>query len=236
MKRVIIYGDVHGCLDEFIELRKLIKINQHDIEVLVGDFINKGPYSVETLRYVMKNNIISVMGNNESKMVMIYDKYKKDSRFLETIKEHEKDTLLLLHDKDIEYLRSLPYFLKYHNLTVVHGGIFNYMKLDSSLTKEDKKYILHLRFLDKNYNFLPFDDFENRYIFWSELYDGHEGFIVYGHHPFDKPKIDKYSIGIDTGCVYGGELSAITFPLYSDHVAIDQYKIFSVKAKKKYWE
>ena len=143
--------------------------------------------------------------------------------------------LLSLHDSDIKFLKSLPYFLKFHNLTVLHGGVFNHINLDKPLSKEDKKYILHLRFLDKNYNFLPFDDFENRYIFWSEIYDNHEGFIVYGHHPFEKPKIDKYSIGIDTGCVYGQKLSAVTFPIQNDQVILDQYKIFSVDAKKQYW-
>ena len=237
MKKIVIYSDIHGCFEEFLELRKLIGINKNDIEIVTGDFINKGPFSLKTLRYIKQNNILSVIGNNESKMIMIYEQYKKDGeKFLDTIKAHEKETFLSLHDSDIKYLKSLPYFLKSNDLTVVHGGLFNHIKLDKPLSKEDKKYIMYLRFLDKDYNFLPFNDFENRYIFWSEIYDNHEGFIVYGHHPFKEPKIDRYSIGIDTGCVYGGKLSAVTFPIKNDKAILDQYKIFSVDAKKAYWQ
>ena len=49
MKRVIIYGDIHGCLDEFVELRKKIGVKKEDIEISTGDFLNKGPNSVKTL-------------------------------------------------------------------------------------------------------------------------------------------------------------------------------------------
>ncbi len=237
MKKLIVYGDIHGCFDEFIELRELIGVEKYDTEVLVGDFINKGPHSAKIIQYIKQNNISSIIGNNESKMIKLYNLYKKEGKkFLDTIKSHEKQTLLSLHDSDISYLKSLPYFLKFHNLTIVHGGIFNHMKLNDKLSKLDKKYILHLRFLDKKHNFLAYNDFKNRYTFWSEIYKGHEGFIVYGHHPFEEPKIDKYSIGIDTGCVYGGKLTAVSFLMSDKEISLDSKKIFSVDARKIYWD
>ncbi len=64
--------------------------------------------------------------------------------------------------------------------------------------------------------------------YWSEVYDGHEGFIVYGHQPFLKP-----SIGVDTGCVYGNRLSAVIFDK-KDKVKISTFRFESVMAKKVY--
>jgi Icc-related predicted phosphoesterase len=55
MSRLIIYGDLHGCLNEFQNLRKKLDIIASDTEVCVGDLITKGPYSVEILHYIQNN-------------------------------------------------------------------------------------------------------------------------------------------------------------------------------------
>ena len=52
MDKLIIYGDIHGCYNEFISLRNKINPHQNDIEVCVGDIITKGAHSIETLRYI----------------------------------------------------------------------------------------------------------------------------------------------------------------------------------------
>jgi len=236
MSRIIVYGDIHGCLDEFKELRKEINPENNDIEISVGDFLNKGPYSLKTLRYLNKHDILSVMGNNEAKIVKLYHKYqKKGADYLGTLRNSDRKTLLELEHDDIIYLESLPYFLKIDTLTIVHGGVENSMTLSEEMSDKEKKLLTQLRFYNKKHEPIPYDDFENREMFWSEGYDGHEGFIVFGHHPFEEVKIEKNAIGIDTGCVYGGALTAISFPYHDKKVESKNYTLHSVKATQNHF-
>jgi bis(5'-nucleosyl)-tetraphosphatase (symmetrical) len=238
MKNIIVYGDIHGCLDEFKKLRKKISVARDDIEISVGDFINKGPYSLQTLHYILKHDIKSVTGNNEAKIIKLYQRYQKEgAKYLDTIKLHEKDTILQITSTEIKYLKSLPIFLKFDKLTILHGGITNDIILNDNLSEEAKKQITLLRYLNKDMESIPWDDFEGRDKFWSEIYDGNEGFILFGHQPFDKPKIDKYSIGLDTGCVYGKKLTAVKFKMDdTGSVDTDNYELISIKSKKDYWQ
>ncbi len=237
MKSIVIYGDIHGCLDEFKVLRKKINLQPDDIEISVGDFMNKGLFSIETLHFITSRDIISVMGNNEARIIKLYKRYLKDGeKYLDNIRPHESDTISKISKNDIRYLESLPYFLKFSNLTIVHGGILEDVKLDKNLDNKIKKQITLLRYLNRDLMPIPWNDFDGRYKFWSELYRGHEGFIVFGHHPFDEPKIDDFSIGIDTGCVYGGKLTAVKFKIdKNENIDTKNYQLFSVNAKKNYW-
>ncbi len=56
---------------------------------------------------------------------------------------------------------------------------------------------------------VPLDGQKPGDVFWSEVWDG-ERMIIYGHTPTKnhKPKIEKKAIDLDTGCVYGGCLTA----------------------------
>lgn len=237
MKNIVVYGDIHGCLDEFKKLRKKVDLKPDDLEISVGDFLNKGPYSIETLHYMLNNNIRSILGNNEAKIIKLYKRYLKEgSPYLETLRAHEKDTVSKITENELKYLEALPYFLKVSNLTVVHGGLMPDTVLDENIDNSTKKQITLLRYLNRDLVSIPWDDFEGRYKFWSELYKGHEGFVVYGHHPFDVPKIDEFAVGIDTGCVYGGKLTAIKFPVKkSGKVNTKKYQLISVDAQKDYW-
>jgi bis(5'-nucleosyl)-tetraphosphatase (symmetrical) len=238
MRRVIIYGDLHGCLEELILIRKKLSIQKDDIEVSVGDLINKGPHNIELLNYIQKNSILVVKGNNEEKIIKLYKQYiQTPQETLEKVRKHEAITLTQIDDKSIKFLKTLPYFIKIHNLTIVHAGITNKIDLSKPLEKYDREVLTLLRFLNKKEDIITsYKEFNEKYSFWSEIYKGHEGFVVFGHHPFTKPKIEKYAIGIDTGCVYGGKLTAITFPLYKNHVDTNNYTITDVKSKKNYFD
>jgi len=226
---LIVYGDLHGCLVEFKELRKKIGVKKDDIEVVVGDAIIKGPYNHEILKFIRKNGIYLIMGNNEEKVINCLKKEDKCSdRFLSYSSELTK--------KDIEFLKTLPYFLKFKNITIVHGGIPLGVSLNKNLTKKQKKEITLLRYYDKDLKSLSWMEKDKMYKYWAELYDGREGFVVYGHQPFKKPKIDKFAIGIDTGCVYGGRLSAVRFEQKKDRFDVKNYEIFSIKARKSYFK
>jgi len=236
MKRVIIYGDIHGCLDELKALREKLQIQKNDIEISVGDILNKGPYlGHEMVRYVQEHHISVVMGNNEAKAIKQYRKYKKEGEsFLKTLRPFEIATAMSLQEEDVVFLEKLPYFLRIENLTVLHGGLLPGMRL-AKLSEAEKKEITLIRYVNKELHPIPWSDEHNRYKFWTDIYDGREGFIVSGHHPFEEPKISKYAIDIDTGCVYGRKLTAVTFPITKKGVDTSKPQFVSQKAKKDYW-
>ncbi len=236
MKRVIVYGDIHGCLEELRALREKLDIQKADIELSVGDILNKGPYLAhDMIRYMQEHHIDVVMGNNEAKALKQYRKYRKSgASYLETLRPFEAATVLSLQEEDARFLSDLPYYTKIANLTVIHGGLVPGMRLDK-MDEAQKKELTLVRYLNRDLEPIPWSDTENRYKFWTEVYDGREGFIVAGHHPFPKPKIDTYAMDIDTGCVYGGRLTAAVFTMQKKHVDTENAVLISVPAKRDYW-
>jgi len=201
-----VYGDIHGCYDEFIDLRKKIAPEKNDIEVCVGDIITKGKHSIKTLDYIMKNNIKSVLGNHEDEIL----RYIKNNKNTIVLDEDKKSIIDKLTDKHVSFLKSLPLYLKFDDVTVVHGGVQNDMNLNK-LLKRDVEKVLRLRYVDEKGNYIVRGKEDEKSIFWADVYDGNQGLVVYGHRSFKVPKIDKNAIGIDTGCVYGNKLSAVVF-------------------------
>ncbi len=236
MKRVIVYGDIHGCLDELRLLREKLAVTPQDLEISVGDILNKGPWlGHEMIRYVQEHRIAVVVGNNEEKAAKQYKKYKKEGvSFLKTLRPFEIATVMSLQESDYRFLKSLPYFMKVKNLTILHGGLKPGMQLEK-LTQTEKKELTLIRYFDKSLNPIPWHDKENRYCFWAEVYDGTQGFIVSGHHPFEEPKICEHAVDIDTGCVYGGKLTAAVFPVNEKRVETENVTFVSEKAKRDYW-
>ncbi|HYK02334.1 MAG TPA: hypothetical protein VE974_11295 [Thermoanaerobaculia bacterium] len=63
-------------------------------------------------------------------------------------------------------------------------------------------------------------------VLWSEKWKG-ERVVVYGHTPVREPKVDKFALGLDTGCVYGGQLTAAI-------LMRGEWTFRSVQAKRAY--
>lgn len=230
MKRLIIYGDIHGCLDEFSELRKMLEISKEDEEVCVGDVISKGYNSLGVLDFLMQYDIKSVLGNHEDKFIRYFEHEKNEKTNPVKLTKDEKSILENLEDRHIKYLQKMPLFLRYGNITIIHGGIKNDTDLND-ISKRLKQQIIRLRYLDSEGNFVSIGKNDESSIFWSDAYDGHEGFVIFGHQHFWNIKQSKYAVGIDTGCVYGNKLSAVIFPDFNDETT---YFFKSVLAKKVY--
>lgn len=227
MRRIIVYGDIHGCLEELIELRESIKPKASDIEVCVGDFLSKGPFSLQTLQFCRKNHIRSVLGNHEYRFLC----YKKMLEYRGEIDFYVDEVFWQLNREDFAYLFLLPFYIRIANLTILHGGITNEMNLSLAL-QEELVQTLCVRYLSKKEHVQKGEQIQNGPL-WSEVYDGHEGFVVYGHHPFLKPRIDNFAIGIDTGCVYGNMLTAAVFE-YADFVDVKNPLFLQTPAKRAY--
>ena len=63
--------------------------------------------------------------------------------------------------------------------------------------------------------------------FWAEVWDG-DRLVLYGHTPRSEPKIDRRAIGLDTGCVYGGKLTAAIVE------SKDKWRLVDVQARRRY--
>jgi len=220
----VIYGDIHGCLEEWEELRKLIPKNS--FEISVGDILDKGPYPVEALRYAKKNKIFTIMGNHEYKHIRKY--WGRNVK----LDEDQQRVYPKLKQEDFEFIESMPFFLKLNKLTIVHAGITNRIFL-SNPPLNIMTLLLFLRDVDENEKFLPLNHNNPNARYWADTYNGHEGFVVAGHNPFREVKKTKHSIGIDTGCVYGNKLTAYVI---KNPLKPYEGEIIQVKAKKQYAE
>jgi len=210
MNKFIVYGDIHGCYDEFISLRNKINPQKNDIEVCVGDIITKGKDSIKTLDFIIENNIKSVLGNHEDKIIRYLNHQKSNKKNPIQLDNDEQNIIDNLSIKHIEFLQNLPLFLQFNDITIVHGGVQNSMSLEK-LSKRDKQKILRMRYLDQNEHYLTLGKENEDSIFWADIYNGNQGFVVYGHQPFNEPKKSDNALGIDTGCVYGNKLTAAIF-------------------------
>jgi len=214
--RLIVYGDVHGCLNELVKLRSKVKPTSNDIEVCVGDIITKGYDSIGVLNYLIEHNIKSVLGNHEDKLLryLAHEKGKKKNPI--KLDADEKKIIKNLTEVHLTYLQSLPVYLKFSDITIVHGGLQNHTVL-SRLTKKSMQKVLRLRYVDENGDFVAKDKENKKSRFWADIYDGNQGFVIHGHRWMHTVHIHQNAIGIDTGCVYGNKLTAIVINSKDDY-------------------
>jgi len=215
-QRLIVYGDIHGCLDELVKLRSKIDLTNQDVEVCVGDIITKGYNSIGVLDYLIEHNIKSVLGNHEDKLLRYLQHEKSKKKNPIKLDDDEKNIIENLTDKHLKYLKSLPIYLKYDTITIVHGGLQNHTILEK-LSKKGIQKVLRLRYVDENGNFVSKGKENKKSAFWADVYDGNQGFVVHGHRWMQTVHIHPNAIGIDTGCVYGNKLTAIVIDAKDDY-------------------
>ena len=239
-----IIGDVHGCYDELVQL--LLKLGYRinhvqetetnfGIEIIppqgrralfVGDLVDRGPKTPGVLKLVMsmvnQNVAFCVPGNHDVKLM----KYLKGAKV--TLKhglELSVEQLALetpeFRDKVKTFIDDLisHYVFDKGNLVVSHAGLREEMHgrgsgavrefcLYGETTGEIDEFGLPVR-----YN-------------WARDYKG-KAMVVYGHTPVPQAQWLNNTIDIDTGCVFGGKLTALRYP---------EKEIVSVPAEKVYCE
>lgn len=235
-----IIGDIHGCFDELYEL--LIKLGyqisenndgRFDIKApigrkafFVGDLIDRGPANVKVLRLAMdmvaSDTAICVPGNHENKLLRYLrgKNVKLNHGLEETVAEIERQSeefkkeLTEFIDKLISH-----FVLDDGKLVVAHAGMKEEFQgrgsgavrsfaLYGETTGETDEYGLPIR-----YN-------------WAKDYRG-KSLVVYGHTPVPDAEFFNNTICIDTGCVFGGKLTALRYP---------ERELISVEAKREYYE
>ena len=115
-------GDLQGCFDSLQELLGEIGFRETDDRLwFVGDLVNRGPQSLEILRFVksLGDHAVSVLGNHDLHLLMIADG---------RIKAHRKDTLDAILDAPdreelLTWLRELPLMHADGEYAMVHAGL-----------------------------------------------------------------------------------------------------------------
>ncbi|WP_010251959.1 metallophosphoesterase family protein [Acetivibrio cellulolyticus] len=209
MRRQVIIGDIHGCYDEVQSLLDKVGLNKDDEIITVGDFLDRGPKSLEVVEFLRNNaNFYSIVGNHERKHL---------NKIYNYAQEITKLKLGQYYEGTINWIKNLPYYYENNDVIVVHAALIPGVKMEKQPQEVLCGSTSGERYLEQI--------LKGKY--WYEVYEGDKP-VVFGHHCVDNPLIyNDLVYGIDTGACHGGFLTAITVP---------DFKVYSVKAKEDYWE
>jgi protein phosphatase len=234
-----VIGDVHGCLGELIELMTTLgyQVERNEKEfsvvppdgrrlVFVGDLVDRGPATPDVLRLVMTmtaaNQAICVPGNHDMKLMKALKgrNVQLTHGLAESIEQLAREPEEF-REQVAKFLDGLVshYVFDDGKLVVAHAGMKESMQgrgsgkvrdfaLYGETTGETDEFGLPVR-----YN-------------WSSDYRG-KALVVYGHTPTPDPLWLNNTVNIDTGCVFGGRLTALRYP---------ERETITVPAKATYYE
>ena len=219
-----IIGDVHGCASELESLLEELGYTHNGTAyahpegrkaLFVGDIVDRGPRildSYEIVRAMVEaGSGLCVPGNHDMKLVrkLRGRPVKVAHGLAETLAELEA----LPAEQQAEYKEQLAaffdslvshYVLDAGKLVVAHAGMKESMQGRGS--KRVRDFALYGETTGETDEFgLPV-----RYN-WAADYRG-SACVVYGHTPVPEPQWLNRTINVDTGCVFGGQLTALRYP------------------------
>ena len=203
--RTLIVGDVHGCREELEDLLEESGWEEDDQLVLVGDLVAKGPDSLGVIRLMRELGGLAVRGNHDQHCLKWWDA-KCAGDDLPELKPAHQRVADELEDEDWEWLAALPLWLELpeHDALVVHAGLLP----DLPLEDQDPYDLMNMRsILDDG---TPSRSYEEGTP-WAELWPGPR-LVVFGHDAIRGLQNRPHSVGLDTGCVYGGWLTGLWVP------------------------
>jgi protein phosphatase len=232
-----IIGDVHGCHDELVSL--LTKLGYEIADdgagathpdgrkaVFLGDLVDRGPNTPGVLRLVMgmaaSGSALCVPGNHENKLIRALRgrDVQRTHGLAESLEQLEKETPEF-RQQALEFLDGLVsrFVLDDRRLVVVHAGMRE--ELHGRASAAVRAFALYGETTGETDEFgLPV-----RYP-WATEYRG-KATVVYGHTPVPEPEWVNNTINIDTGCVFGGALTALRYP---------EKELVTVPAAQTYYE
>lgn len=176
---VWIVGDVHGCIEELRRLLDRLEPGADDLVVFVGDLVRKGPDSGAVCDLVRDRENLRSVLGNNER------KFERGDANLPSLSANDET-----------YLMDLPVVIAIGDALVVHGGIDHRKPLAEHGVGE----------LLTNRSLTPAGSYERP--FWFEQRtDGPR--VFFGHTVLAEPFATPWAVGLDTGCVYGGQLTAM---------------------------
>ncbi|MFI7585982.1 polynucleotide kinase-phosphatase [Spongisporangium articulatum] len=239
-----VIGDVHGCLPELVRLlgelgyRPVLDPEGRPVDavppdgrtaVFVGDLVDRGPDSPGVLRLVMgmerAGHALAVPGNHENKLVRALDgRNVTVSHGLETTLEQLGREPDAFRAEIRDWMDGLVSHLVLDGgrLVVAHAGLkeayhgrasgrVRSFALYGDTTGETDEFGLPVRY--------P----------WARDYRG-RAMVLYGHTPTPEPEWVNNTMCLDTGCVFGGRLTALRYP-ERELVQVDAEKVWYEPAK-----
>lgn len=202
--RTIVIGDVHGCLDEFLQLLDRVGFSDQDLCILCGDFLDRGPKSLSCAEYIFsKENIVSVMGNHEYS-VLFHLKEGAETRWSQqhTLIDSNKKRRNRLAEK----LAELPAVIETPKVIVAHGRLDPERPLDRQKPKYAAAVGGSAVVIEKDRQGVPL---------WYRKWYKRQGDkpVCIGHKRYDSIWLVEGSLyALDTGAVRAGYLTALILP------------------------
>lgn len=221
-----VIGDIHGCLDELLSL--LAKLKVEIIEgkivsvpesvgqlVLIGDLVDKGFHSGKVVEFVHANleQFLIIQGNHEHWVVA---EFKKSSGLDEDFKKEYFNSFYELNEvqkKQLTELYATAYnFIKTPHMVLTHApvGKKHLGKFDSVSQKLQRKtpFMKSKKDFEKAEDYIKYAEDQFSYL-QTEKHRAHP-YHIFGHTTFPRAMKWDNKIAIDSGCVYGGFLTAVT--------------------------
>ena len=218
--RVIAVGDVHGCVDELQDLLRQCDYRPGDLVVFLGDLVCKGPDSTSVVQMAREIGAIGVRGNHDFEVIRWHQAIKSGVDPPVVGSEHYH-VASCLSKGDIKWMYSLPWFMSSKDLGAlfVHAGFVSGVRL----TKQNPRLMMNMR------SILPDGTVTSKFFNnwpWARLWDGPQT-VLFGHDADRGLQQYEHAIGLDTGCVYGGRLTACILP---------ERRLVSVSARREYFK
>lgn len=202
--RTLFVGDLHGCSVEFEALLdRLAHEAGRDRLLLVGDAFTRGPDPIGVWRAIQRTRAEMVLGNHDDKVLSRLERRTsgRADRPMASDRRQTIDVLEPLADEILPWLRKVPLYIEGDGWVLVHAGV----NPEKGLGGTTRHEFLKIRTWPET------EDLSAPR--WHDHYGGDE-LVVFGHdapgglvvkrRPDGRPRV----VGLDTGCVYGGKLTA----------------------------
>jgi len=260
--KIYCIGDVHGCYYELRDLLDKIGPGQGDTVYFVGDFLDKGPYGAEVVRFIRESGFKAVKGNHDE----IHIRWRKNELLklttgrpnnMRPLKPADAAANAKLSQEDLEWLKALPHmvqlwpgnfvtqgegrhwtsFTQHTHWTLVHGGLMPGVALE----QQDLNDVMRLMWVTDEKKFVPVDYAKPELLgyppkpeayHWTRKWDGPSN-VVFGHEAFNLTQ-PLWHVNEATGVECWGIDTGAVHGGHLTALCLNTKEIFQVRARKEY--